>query len=64
MKLFSPVLLFVGRVLITESTSFLIISVFMSSVSHDLVLIGCMFLGIYLFRLSDLLVSWIWFAFC
>ena len=49
MKLFSPVLLFVGRVLITESTSFLVINVFMSSVSHDLVLIGCMFLGIYAF---------------
>ena len=49
MKLFSPVLLFVGRVLMIESTSFLVINVFMSSVSHDLVLIGCMFLGIYAF---------------
>ena len=52
MKPFSPVLLFVGRVLITESVSFLVISVFMYSISHDLVLIGCMFLGIYPFVLG------------
>ena len=52
MKPYVPGLLFVGRFLITDSISLLVIGLFRVSVSSLINPGGCMFLGIYILLLS------------
>ena len=54
MKLSGPGLLFVGRFLIIDSVPLLIIGMFIFSIFHDSVIVGCIFLGIYSSRFKPL----------